>query len=504
MTGKLKFGSLQWGTFNDLKDRNARNSGSRRRGTSQSYLQAALEKAFSRHGLTSKNQFYGIIINSRSMLGAPYAKRGPLLTDFTLGTGATQSAAGTIDNRAFKAYIPELEPRPFPLSPDDPVIYTFPDLYMSTELEEILGVDSNLAVGTLAIIEYANLDYLLDPMIIGYDAQLWINFEGTSTDKKLWATSNTGVVGGAAYGRVGSGAGIIAGQSTVNGCSELAATYQSFLPGQPDHVSVSTYRGQGVVYSWEQLKQLVPVIKPLLTVLAKAESGRKKYAAANRVPNPSNINGKRLKDLADVVYGDNNSKKLGRATPDDGSTSTIAKIIEAQQWPKDDPKRTGEFLFATGRYQIIPKTMIRAVAAIGEKTVGGARHIKEQIYNAENQDALGIHLMFNNRPRIGHYFRGNHNSALDAAQSMAYEWAGVPMQYAEFHKDYPIDVNNKKTGNGNLVRCQSWYESDATRAPNHAKASIVSEILSTVEKVRRNIDGNQTVVEILANPAPKV
>jgi len=191
----LDFLELIFGTFNNLRDLTSINSGSRRRGDSVSYANSALQMAFSKDTLSNKKQFYGIVINNRDMSGAPYAKRGPLLTDFALSTD-TNNPSGT-GYKTYKVYVPELECRPYPLDAADPVIYTYPDVYLSSELEEKIGTDAQIPLGAIVVIEYDNLTTLKDPLIVAYEGETMIEWEGAGQSAAaLWATSNTGQVGG--------------------------------------------------------------------------------------------------------------------------------------------------------------------------------------------------------------------------------------------------------------------------------------------------------------------
>jgi muramidase (phage lysozyme) len=75
-------------------------------------------------------------------------------------------------------------------------------------------------------------------------------------------------------------------------------------------------------------------------------------------------------------------------------------------------------LFAAGRYQIIPETMIFAVKAAGLSA--------NDKFSPENQDKLAIALILHKRPKLGEYLLGKHNDLNLAMREAALEWASLP------------------------------------------------------------------------------
>ena len=174
------FGELNYGTLNNLGETEARNSGSRRRGTSKTFLNAALQQAYSKDSLRGTTFFYGIVVSARQTTAPAYAKKDTLLKD----VASIDANAG--DNWfVYKVYIPEIECRPYPKSLSDPVIYTYPDVYPGKAVDK-----EQISVGAVVKIEYANTNTLKDPMIIGVEGDIFFKFEGMDTAKlaKLWKT----------------------------------------------------------------------------------------------------------------------------------------------------------------------------------------------------------------------------------------------------------------------------------------------------------------------------
>ena len=89
---------------------------------------------------------------------------------------------------------------------------------------------------------------------------------------------------------------------------------------------------------------------------------------------------------------------------------TIEEVMEAQS---STPRR----LFAAGRYQIIPKTMVQVVAMSGLS--------RSELFSKQNQDLLGKTLIYG-RPKLAAYLGGSSNDIVAAQLDFAKEWASIP------------------------------------------------------------------------------
>ncbi len=78
----------------------------------------------------------------------------------------------------------------------------------------------------------------------------------------------------------------------------------------------------------------------------------------------------------------------------------------------------GRKLFAAGKYQIIPKTMLIALKNSGLTD--------SDLFNEANQDLLAINLAMNKQPALGAYLRGTSNNLKAAMRALADEWASFP------------------------------------------------------------------------------
>ena len=176
----MQLSDLEWATLNSLGEDQARNSGDRRRGTSKTFLDKALRDAYSKNSLKGTTYFYGIVVTARSTTYPVHAKKDTLLQD----VNAVDTNAASL-YYVYKVYIPEIECRPAPRAPDDPILYTYPDVVPAK------GVDTELIpVGTVVKIQYANLETLKDPIIVSIEGDQFFTFEGVDLKnlKSLWTS----------------------------------------------------------------------------------------------------------------------------------------------------------------------------------------------------------------------------------------------------------------------------------------------------------------------------
>lgn len=117
-------------------------------------------------------------------------------------------------------------------------------------------------------------------------------------------------------------------------------------------------------------------------------------------------------------------------------------------------------LWATGRYQIIPSTLIGAVSKVGLKN--------SDLYNEENQNKLGWQLL-TERPAIRNYLNGSVADTLENRQKASLEMAKIWSSIG-----IPYNLNGKQ-------KDQSYYSSKGD------KASVASEIIQQkLQQLRSN------------------
>jgi len=186
--GGLRLHELEFGTLNNFGDTSARGSGSPRRGSSKFFLNTSLRDTFGRDTMKGVTQFNGIIISVRSSIDAAYARKDHLLVK--MGVEDPKVTEYFI----YKVYIPEIECRPYPLSLDDPVVYTYPDVYPSSKFSE------PIEIGTVVKVQYSSLATLTDPFIVSVEGDIYFAFEGLDQSKlkTLWKRVPKAVLGFAA------------------------------------------------------------------------------------------------------------------------------------------------------------------------------------------------------------------------------------------------------------------------------------------------------------------
>ena len=98
------------------------------------------------------------------------------------------------------------------------------------------------------------------------------------------------------------------------------------------------------------------------------------------------------------------------------TSKTIQEIMDLQA-------PGGTRLFAAGKYQIIPGTLIMAVT-YAEANYGVS---KSDLFDQDTQDKLGLSLLFSNKqPGLGSYLRGENNNIRNGLIGLCQEWASFP------------------------------------------------------------------------------
>ena len=134
-----------------------------------------------------------------------------------------------------------------------------------------------------------------------------------------------------------------------------------------------------------------------LTFIAKGEGD---YGSSNRGTKNNKIQG----STNTTVRGGLELTKL-----------TIEEISKYQKIKDpDNPDR----LFAVGKYQLIPTTFDMAVKALGLP--------KNTVFSKEVQEDIGRYLLFEKRPALGSYIKGESNDEAKALLEAAKEWASLP------------------------------------------------------------------------------
>jgi len=188
MSGGFRFSELDFGTLNRFKE-GVGGDADPRRDNSLGLLNRALEKTYGPQSLNSVETFQGIVVGKREVNRAAFQKKGSVLLQLSrAGSGASDTVSVDAPYFVYKVYIPELEARPRPLSGKDPVIQTYADVYVSVDVELKYG---ELPMGGLAYVKYADKENLLDPMIVGYDGNVAIEWSDAASLTRKTYKSNS-------------------------------------------------------------------------------------------------------------------------------------------------------------------------------------------------------------------------------------------------------------------------------------------------------------------------
>ena len=219
------------------------------------------------------------------------------------------------------------------------------------------------------------------------------------------------------------------------------------------------------------------VFTDLLSLIHEGESRSRNYSAANR-------------GLSGKVSQTTIVKQIpGSPSTDDMTKITIGRIKSAgrpcknmngtQCWNKHGSK--GErVIFAAGRYQIIPGTLLSLLGS-NAKNMGIATPVypDSQLFDEKTQDILAIIGLMARRPAIGLYLTGAMDQPCSAIMELAAEWASIPI---------PIDRGSCKKG-------QSYYCSGADRA---AKGHTLGAIETILANTRRGVQASSAYASALS------
>ena len=139
----------------------------------------------------------------------------------------------------------------------------------------------------------------------------------------------------------------------------------------------------------------------------------------------------RLKPLGDLIAkgeGDYNAVNRGYAGDTPGGIQgltgltfenyTVGQVIAYQK----------RWLYAVGRYQMIPVTLRFAVAHSEVDNL--------DMFTPETQDKLMTALVLYKRPVVGAYLRNDHDLIARAMNELAYEWASIEYRNGRGYYDH--------------------------------------------------------------------
>ena len=125
------------------------------------------------------------------------------------------------------------------------------------------------------------------------------------------------------------------------------------------------------------------------------------------------------------------------------TTYTVGQVVNYQRG----------WLFAVGRYQFIPSTLLLAI-----------RHSNVRMtdkFTPEVQDRLMAALIFHKRPAVGHYLENRHDNVGYAADEIAREWASIEYRSGRGYYDH-VGGNRAKITRAKVIEIlrkvkTSWH-----------------------------------------------
>jgi lysophospholipase L1-like esterase len=273
--GKLDLSTdLKFGTLNAIEDANVANSGDRRRTSSISALNASMRAAYDPNTLEDVERFTGIVVHKRVVTSPRYTDRMGLLETYVASSGAPSEgeASGSTDaadassglqqnyqttgRTAYKVYVPEVEPRPAPSGPNDPVLNTYPDMFAATGRSDL----EELPIGGLVEIEYEDPERLFNPQIVEGSRDRYVlldNFQDIQSDSQamfgqgptflLSSMQPSGDLGGFSSGQGNSQVALLIGDSQSDGGSTLGGYLPKEIEKQGRSMKVVAKYGKGLI-----------------------------------------------------------------------------------------------------------------------------------------------------------------------------------------------------------------------------------------------------------------
>jgi len=168
----MKAKDLRFGTLNPISENTSTYTGDRRRTTTVTSINRALDKAYEKDTLLGVNEFNGIVVFSRLKTYPTYKNRSSLLQEYTIAADAVSEededdeedaelVIQEYDNIAYKVYIPELDPRPAPDGADCTLLRTYSDVYSDVSI-----IKTEIPLGSIVVVRYEDKENLFNPRIV--------------------------------------------------------------------------------------------------------------------------------------------------------------------------------------------------------------------------------------------------------------------------------------------------------------------------------------------------
>lgn len=188
-----------------------------------------------------------------------------------------------------------------------------------------------------------------------------------------------------------------------------------YVGGTPHGVEDCTSTGPGIFspvnLKKAELASLLEPIAPFIKFIAAGESenyDNNGYSAVNKGGQAATITESRA--IMQAAFGTSDLR-----------TVSVSKVKTAGKTNK---------IFAAGRFQIIPATLLDTLRLVPE--IKGT-----DLFNEETQNAIGAALIFLRRPALGNYLLGLHDKICVAEIAGALEWSSLPLPI-DYPKGYAV------------------------------------------------------------------
>lgn len=244
---KLKFSDLGYGFLNNCTDSGAGHSVDRRRANGTDYLKTAIQSVYQPSTMKGVgNTMTGIVMHHSKKQPTGARSKEETLSAFartSMLKKGWKSVTDFFDDglvNVYKVYIPEIECRPAPLSFQDPVIFTYYDVY---EAPGAIDKDQ-IPLGSVVTVQFENLLNFKNPQITTCSEEA-IAFEGDTGEGGSKSKGENGKSAGSVGSR-DSGAGGKSGKKggsagTPTPESPAGLQYNEFRNGAPEWTSIQIH-----------------------------------------------------------------------------------------------------------------------------------------------------------------------------------------------------------------------------------------------------------------------
>jgi hypothetical protein len=228
-----------------------------------------------------------------------------------------------------------------------------------------------------------------------------------------------------------------------------------------------------ILKNLNEIKDKIPFLKNLFEGINKTIASMGGTSTPSGQEGPPTTGGTQSGDLFEIIAGgEGGYESINRGNAGDspgGAAVYFGKNLTDMTVGEVMSLQSQEKVFAVGKYQIIPETMIGFVQTMNISM--------DDKFDSTTQEKFKDYVVNIKRPEVGKYIRGESSNRAEAAQELAREFASVGLSYSEAGK----------------VRGQSRY---AGSAGNRASISPES-IEAALDRARSGISVSSESAKIM-------